>query len=82
MKTGIIDMTNINGQLSLMLTAENTHEQVRLDELRERLQPVDFSARQLDPTGTGNEVLVIPLEQLLKKPGFDEVLKLQTKKKR
>lgn len=69
MKIGVCDMTNINGQMSLMLTAENRGDQGIIDHLRGKLAPVDHKKRQLDPTGTGNELLVVPLEHLLAKRG-------------
>ena len=65
MKIGYADMVNINGQFNLFLTAESAQERATLEELRKKLKPLDFAARQLDPSGTGEELLVIPLEDLL-----------------
>jgi len=65
MQIGMADMTNINGTFSLFLTAETAAERAKLEELRRRLKPVEFTARGLDPAGTGEELLVIPLEHLL-----------------
>jgi hypothetical protein len=65
MNIGMADMTNVNGTFSLFLTAENAVDRRKLEELRRRLQPIDFAARGLDPSGTGEELLVIPLEHLL-----------------
>ncbi len=68
MKIGIADMTNLNGQLNLFLTVENHDDQVTLAMLRSKLVPVDLAARRLDPAGTGEELLVIPLDHLLAPP--------------
>ncbi len=70
MKIGIADMTSINGQLTLILTAENREDQMAIADLREKLVLVDLAARRLDPNGTGEELFVIPLDHLVatKKP--------------
>ncbi len=65
MKIGISDMTNINGQLNLFLTAESHEDQMAIAQLRSKLVPIDFAARRLDPKGTGEELLVIPLDHLV-----------------
>jgi len=65
MKIGIGDMTNLNGQLNLFLTAENFDDKMTLAALRNKLLPVNLKARQLDSDGISTEVLVIPLEHLI-----------------
>ncbi len=65
---GTGDKTGLNGQFDLYLTAENPGDQMILAMLRRRLEPINFVARHLDPKGTGDEFLVIPLEHLLANP--------------
>ncbi len=64
MKIGLVDMTAINGQFSLLLTAEDETEMRKLEDIRRRMKSIDHRARRLDVSGTGLELLVIPLEHL------------------